>query len=1216
MQTRHLHSILGVIIGIALSIMCATTSHAQQSSSDPFQEPEETCAICKEGTEIIDRLHKGCFLEEDVDYAIAYIEQCDVSHTVSFLYKIRNIFINESEGYNYESHQHHQASIIMLTLIHRIIDQHEIFTSTSNGRENNFSNNLNLHNGWSYFFLSHITDELFSMIYEYEASKVYGINHDGYFYNGMRCCLEYFAYGDNSYMTQFIPNYEESAERLIKEWNKYSKKTKYITAIDKSVENNIIESPVFFSNYICYMGIQPNSIATLSSTEPCFAYFYLNNAKDILNIVFHSMPLIIYQEVSNNMLMLFNTNGKSEEFEKIINELNVEVFGNTGVINNQVQSVTKIDLGTIKSNYMDYVESLIANGYEFAYYAPMEYPNEIAEEDMEAYKEYCVTTCKLLGDIFGTDKNPNRNNLREYSIGFENVKGFLNLDKDIPLIAYTVELAIRTYSYDSLVALTTLENFLPYASAFGVDADLYQLPQIALLYSELGDYTLSKKIIEDVLITALTYFDEASTETYPEDVFYLAESIYAMSYFKEEYSDIIMQYIPPLESLIATNITEDNYGKAYMGAHANLHLYIADTLCKIAQYDLAKEYINKAINILDNCSLPEDYERELRRDVEYVMYEVSYGLGDSRSYVEHYRKWITYSETEDEANDIETCAKASYMASVAGDYELMEECAEMYMEAIHENISNIIFNSGSVAREEYWRKWSSTGKFITEAYDTSKTEYPTSILPGIIYNWNLACKGMLLQANNQFDYKLSTHPNAELRELYQTYKTLSLELESSYMRSNNQGDIIRLENNVRQIENTLISIIRRESIEMPQNNDISITWQDVKAVLGDNEIAIEFMRIENMDGIPSYIAIMLRNDWDMPRIVDICTEAELSVYVSFDTSFNRTLYNKPKSRIEVYPLLWDKVNDYIQEGDVVYYSTDGLMHQLNIEAIRVPNQSDEKLYVDDIYDMRRLSSTRELCIDSSDGRYKTAALFGNLNLNMQDSEVDAVDQNMESSHITSRTLGSQFKNVVPRTPVPIESEQMIYNVRTTLQSAKIKSDIYVREMGTENAFKQLSGTGTDLILIYTHGFYIEGLTDYQDNEVKLSPMMRSGVVMAGSPEISIDSDNDGLLLAREIADMNLSGTDIVFLSACQTAQGEITGDGVFGIQRGLKQAGVDTIIMTLWEVDAMMSIEIVEEFYKALAEPGTTKREAFRKARNTVREKFPNKDWAAYIMLD
>lgn len=1180
--------------------------------------------------EILDRLHKNGFTEEDVDEAIAYIECCDVSHCVNLLYAVSKS-IQDNSIQRAEFNQEH-AVRFMKFAFDTIIDRHEIFTSMANGRDNNFSSNLNNPTSWGILVLPAMSDELCEMIHQYEDNKAYGINNDGYLCNGLRCFLEFFAYGDNSYMKQFVPNYKESAERLIKEWNKYSKKTKYIAAIDKTFERNLIESPAHLSYYICYNGTYPyHSIAALSSTEPHFADFYLDNAKDILNIAYNALPYIAYYEILTNMEMIFKANNQYERLKIITKELNKETFGNLGVVANQVTSATQLDLGTIKSNYMDYMESLINQGYEFAYYAPMKYPDEITEEDMEAYKEYCVTTCKFLGDIFGTERLLSNSNLRHYYLMFENIKDFLHLEEDVHLLLYAINLSLDICDDDSLVALTTLENVLPYASVFGVEKDLYQLPSIAVFYCDLGYFTLAKQIIEQEVQFNLPYYDEESSHNYfrldsngiattpevtPADVYYLANLINAMSYFESgEYNELIIKYYPKLESLIET-ITEENCGETYMGDRANLHLYIADTLCNIAQYNLAKDYLNKAVYILNNTTLSEDYEQELRSDIEYGMCEVSYGLGDSRSYVEHYRKWMIYNEPEEAVNDIETCAKASYMASVAGDYELMEECAEMYMEAIHENISNIIFNSSSVAREEYWSKWSSSGKFITEAYYISKTEHPTSILPGIIYNWNLACKGMLLQANNQFDYKLSTHPNAELRELYQTYKSLSLELENCYMRSTNQGEIVRLEKDVRQIENTLISIIRRESIEMPQNNDISITWQDVKEELGDNEIAIEFMRIENMDGIPSYIAIMLRNDWEMPRIVDICTEAELSVYVSFDTKFNRTLYTTPKSRIEVYPLLWDKVNDYIQEGDVVFYSTDGLMHQLNIEAIRLPNQSGVKLYVDDVYDMRRLSSTRELCIDSSDGRYKTAALFGNLNLNMQDSEVDAVDQNMESSHITSRTLGSQFKNVVPRTPVPIQSEQMIYNVSATLRSAKIKSDIYVRELGTENAFKQLSGTGTDLILIYTHGFYIEGLTDYQENEVELSPMMRSGVVMAGSPEISIDSDNDGLLLAREIADMNLSGTDIVFLSACQTAQGEITGDGVFGIQRGLKQAGVDTIIMTLWEVDAMMSIEIVEEFYKALAEPGTTKREAFRKARNTVREKFPNKDWAAYIMLD
>ena len=476
-------------------------------------------------------------------------------------------------------------------------------------------------------------------------------------------------------------------------------------------------------------------------------------------------------------------------------------------------------------------------------------------------------------------------------------------------------------------------------------------------------------------------------------------------------------------------------------------------------------------------------------------------------------------------------------------------------------------------------------------------------------------------ANNLFDYRLSTHANNEVRELYNAYKSASMALEQSYAKANNHGEIFMLQGTVRSLEDSLLKVLRREFEGGTLNNNLMITWQDVRDKLSDGEVAIEFMRLDSTETIEGdetpakYIALLLRKEWNMPRIVELCDETTLSAYVSYGNQENRRLYNTIRSK-ELYAITWSRLNEYLNRGDVIYYATDGLLHQVNMESLRVKDVT-EKVYADDIYDLRRLSSTRELCIDEHDDKYQRAVLFGNLNYHMGDKEVDEVDINNHNNdtYLISRTLGAGASNMVPRTEIP-ESAPLIHSVSDILQSANITTDKYTWNSGTENAFKQLSGTATDIILLYTHGFYMEGITEYQSNDTELSPMMRSGLVMAGSPDISLNSDNDGLLLAREIADMDLSCVDLVFLSACQTAQGEITSDGVFGIQRGLKQAGVDTIIMTLWEVNAVMSLYLVEEFYKALVVPGTTKREAFTTARNKARELYPNYDWAAYIMLD
>ncbi|MBR2200918.1 MAG: CHAT domain-containing protein, partial [Bacteroidales bacterium] len=87
-------------------------------------------------------------------------------------------------------------------------------------------------------------------------------------------------------------------------------------------------------------------------------------------------------------------------------------------------------------------------------------------------------------------------------------------------------------------------------------------------------------------------------------------------------------------------------------------------------------------------------------------------------------------------------------------------------------------------------------------------------------------------------------------------------------------------------------------------------------------------------------------------------------------------------------------------------------------------------------------------------------------------------------------------------------------------------------------------------------------------------------------------------------------------SACQTGLGEITGEGVFGLQRGFKKAGAQTIVMSLWKVADESTQLLMVEFFKHLT-AGQSKRAAFIAALETVREKYPNPlHWAAFVMVD
>lgn len=139
----------------------------------------------------------------------------------------------------------------------------------------------------------------------------------------------------------------------------------------------------------------------------------------------------------------------------------------------------------------------------------------------------------------------------------------------------------------------------------------------------------------------------------------------------------------------------------------------------------------------------------------------------------------------------------------------------------------------------------------------------------------------------------------------------------------------------------------------------------------------------------------------------------------------------------------------------------------------------------------------------------------------------------------------------------------------------------------------------------------------------IDPLNRCGLLFAGAntawsgrgadlPE----GVQDGILTAHEISLMDLRDADIVVLSACNTGHGETTGEGVFGLQRAFKQAGVKTIIMSLWKVDDNATQVMMNWFYTYWLS-GMTKKAAFDKARNELQKIYPQPYyWAGFVMLD
>jgi CHAT domain-containing protein len=131
---------------------------------------------------------------------------------------------------------------------------------------------------------------------------------------------------------------------------------------------------------------------------------------------------------------------------------------------------------------------------------------------------------------------------------------------------------------------------------------------------------------------------------------------------------------------------------------------------------------------------------------------------------------------------------------------------------------------------------------------------------------------------------------------------------------------------------------------------------------------------------------------------------------------------------------------------------------------------------------------------------------------------------------------------------------------------------------TEAAIKQVHGPS--VLHIATHGFF---LADQKSEALSENPLLRAGLILAGANQHRSGAGEDGILTAEEIASLDLWGTKLAVLSACDTGLGEVkNGEGVYGLRRALVLAGAESQVISLWEVADKPTRELMVGYYTGL----------------------------------
>jgi CHAT domain-containing protein len=527
-------------------------------------------------------------------------------------------------------------------------------------------------------------------------------------------------------------------------------------------------------------------------------------------------------------------------------------------------------------------------------------------------------------------------------------------------------------------------------------------------------------------------------------------------------------------------------------------------------------------------------------------------------------------------------------------------------------------------RELFWKKYISSFMFFPMFFEKTALSHPAVARDG--YNFSLFSKGLLLNTTLDFDKLIAEKGTPEAIAKFEQLKLLKLEIQRLL-----EKPIVERYLNVDSLEN----IARKEEVELIKlskdygdyTSIMKINWQDVQSNLMEKDVAIEFVEYPTLTDTIKYAALVLRKGWQYPKIIPLFRKDQIEEFIKQDK--DKTYSNGYVGK-QIKKLIWSPLEAVVSSGDRVYFSPAGIIHQLAIENL----PADDSTTIGDRYQMFRLSSTKELALHQTASQNHYAVLYGGL-------QYDLPEENMvaESKKYGKRENPYAMRGYSNDTTVRKGWEYLSGTLQEVDQIAQLMGvkqyDVteFIGTRGNEESFKSLSGMGKGIIHIATHGFFLPvdesrknlfmqmRMGDQRETNGGVDPMLRSGLMFSGGNrawqgERIPETIEDGVLTAKEINRMDLRGTDLVVLSACETGLREVSSEGVFGLQRSFKQAGVKTLLMSLWEVNDQATRYIMTEFYAYLLS-GKDKRTAFLEAKRKCKEKFPEPQyWAAFIMLD
>ena len=362
-----------------------------------------------------------------------------------------------------------------------------------------------------------------------------------------------------------------------------------------------------------------------------------------------------------------------------------------------------------------------------------------------------------------------------------------------------------------------------------------------------------------------------------------------------------------------------------------------------------------------------------------------------------------------------------------------------------------------------------------------------------------------------------------------------------------------------------------------------VRWQDVKKVLKPDDCALEFVQYKGADDESHLACMVLKKDSKAPQFIEIAASGDIlhrklnkeyGIDVEDCMTYQSGQFSLPSIKNLLYSdsvlfhQIWTpELMDAIGNAKKVYFAPDGFLHQLAIEY----------MMPDTLKECYRLSSTRVLTRKKEPVDYSKLLVCGGMNYHKK---------------LSPHTSGNDVRayNFFVGNGSVSDLPGAVKEIRAILDARHNPADtLLTGDNATDEDFMQLLSRHYPLVHISTHGFFAGRMASGTDMKPVTTDesMFKSGLIFSGASTSLTDRDFntnmfDGILSASEVAKFDMRGTDLVTLSACQTGLGDITADGIFGMQRALKMAGAKGLMVSLWSVGDFSSYKLFSYFYEEL----------------------------------